>query len=64
MQSVIAQYEIDGWFRYEEWKGTGYELKSRARNLLKYGALEVRLNDMLGSTFYYLLRRRKQCHCQ
>ena len=62
--TVEAVYDLDGWFKYESWTGTGYELKTRARNLLKYGALEVRLNDMLVSTFYYLSRRRKQCHFQ
>lgn len=61
--TVEAVYDLDGWFKYESWTGTGWELKARARNLLRCGALEVRLNDMLGTPFYYLSRRKK-CHYQ
>ena len=54
MQSVIAQYEIDGWFKYEEWKGTNHELHERARQKMREGASRCTLITYGGTTIYHL----------
>lgn len=52
-----VSYEIDGWFKHDIWNGTSYELKMRANELLRKGAIAVTLHDVRdGSLLYYRKR--------
>ncbi len=57
--TVDACYDIDGWFKYETWHGSNWELRERAKDLIRSGVLEVWLTDKLGEPYYYLSRKRR-----
>lgn len=57
MLEVLAQYEIDGWFKYENWQGTNRELRDKAKQKMREGASQVTLSFYSGTTLFHLQRK-------